>query len=200
MRNRAVLIALVATLPLILFTAWSSSRTLSRFSDPCYQWGLSQPITGVISPDSPCQSFQGTSETKLHAAVLLILVPGGILVASVLAILGAALGRPLLAVLGAGLMFLESVPLILSFAWLTVLVSGLLLLTVRASAHAQGAVMMGIRLIGSIAALAALVYLPGLFYGAPLFLVFLLIALVFVAAIGWWPIPTRDAQSQSFPS
>ncbi len=188
MRNRAVLIALVAALPLVLLTAWSSSQMLPRFSDPCYQWGDSQPMTRVISPDSPCQSVEGTSQTKFEATLQLFLINGGILIAGALGILGVSLGKPAPTVFGAGLMFLESVPLIFSFAWLTVFVSGMLLLAARATAPLHGAAKFGARLLGSLAALAAVVYVPGLLYGAPLFLIFLLIALAFVAATGWWPI------------
>jgi hypothetical protein len=47
---------------------------------------------------------------------------------------------------------------------------------------------MGMRLIGSIAGLAGLVYMRSLLDGPPLFFVFLVIALVFVAVVGWWPI------------
>ena len=188
MRNRAVLIALVATLPLILLTAWSFSQMLPRLSDPCYHWGDSQPVVRVISPDSPCQSVEGTFQTKFQATLQLLLINGGILIAGALGILGASLGKPALTVLGAGLMFLESVPLIFSFAWLTVFVSGMLLLAARAIAPLHGAAKFGARLLGSLAALAAVVYVPGLLYGAPMFLVFLLLALAFVATIGWWPI------------
>jgi hypothetical protein len=91
-----------------------------------------------ISPESPCRSVGGTSETKLYAVVRLLLVHGGILIASVLGIMGAFIRRPVLLVLGAGLMFLESVPLIFSFAWLTVFVSGLFLLAARAGAPVSG--------------------------------------------------------------
>jgi hypothetical protein len=149
-----------------------------------------------ISPESPCRSVGGTSETKLYAVVRLLLVHGGILIASVLGIMGAFIRRPVLLVLGAGLMFLESVPLIFSFAWLTVFVSGLFLLAARAGAPVQGAAKIGTRLIGSLAALAALAYLPSFIKGAPLFFIFLLIALAFVAAIGWWPVAdTRHAMT-----
>ncbi len=191
MRYRAVVIALLAALPLVLLVAWSLPRTLSRFFDPCFRWGVSQPATVHISPESPCRSVGGTSETKLHAVVRLLFVHGGILLAIVLGLLGAFISRPFLSVLGAGLIFLESVPLIFSFAWLTVFVSGLFLLAARAGAPVQGGAKTGSRLIGSLGALAGLAYLPSLLKGAPLFLIFLVIALAFVAVIGWWPVRGR---------
>jgi hypothetical protein len=90
-------------------------------------------------------------------------------------------------VLGAVLIFFESIPLIFSFAWLTVLVRGLFLLAARESASVQGTARIGTQLIGSLGGFAALMYMPRLFEGPPLFLVFLVIALTFVAIVAWWP-------------
>ena len=147
-----------------------------------------------ISPGGPCRAVGGTSETKTQAAVRVSLVPGGILIASLLAILGALLARPGLAVLGAGVIFLESIPLIFSFAWLTALVSGLFLLAARASAPLQGPARIGTRMIGSLGVLAALWCLPSLLRGMPLFLLFLFIALACVAVAGWWPVRTAAGE------
>ena len=189
MRFSGVAISLLAVLPPLLLVSWSLSRTLPQFSDPCFQWGISQRGSMHLSPRGPCRAMGGTSETKAQAVVRLTLVHGGILIASLLAVLGALLSRPLLSVLGAGLMFFESIPLISSFAWLTVLVSGLLLLAARERAALQGSARIGTRLIGSLGGFAALMYLPLLLAGPPLFLVFLVIALTFVAIVGWWPAP-----------
>ena len=196
MRYRAVVIALLAALPPVLVVAWSLGQSLPQYSDPCFQWGLSQPASMHISPEAPCRVVGGTSETKLRFLVRLVLVHGGILIACLLGILGALLARPFLSVLGAGLIFLESIPLIFSFAWLTVFVSGLFLLAARTGAPVQGAAKVGTRLIGSLGALAVLVYLPSLLKGGPLFLLFLLIALAFVEIIGWWPVRALGTGSQ----
>jgi hypothetical protein len=188
MRSPAVAIAILGALPALLLVTWSSSRTISQFWDPCFQWGISHRGSMHISPGGPCRAMGGTSETKAQAVVRLTLVHGGILIASLLAILGALLSRPLLSVLGAGLIFFEAIPLIWSFAWLTVFVSGLFLLAARKSAPVHGAAKMGTRVIGSVGGLAALVYMRSLLEGPPLFFVFLVIALVFVAVVGWWPV------------
>jgi hypothetical protein len=188
MRFSAVAIALVAVLLPVLMVSWSLSQTLPQFSDPCFQWGISQRGSMHISPAGPCHAMGGTSETKAQAVVRLTLIHGGILIASLLAILGALWSRPLLSVLGAGLIFFESIPLIFSFAWLTVFVSGLFLLAARESAQVHGAAKLGMRLMGSLGGLAALMYMPSLLGGPPLFLVFLVIALAFVAVVGWWPV------------
>lgn len=188
MRFPAVAIAVLAALPPLLLVTWSSSTTIAQFWDPCFQWGMSQRGSMHISPGGPCHTTGGTSETKAQAVARLSLVHGGILIASLLGILGAFLSRPLLSVFGAGLIFVEAIPLIWSFAWLTMFVSGLFLMTARESAPVHGAAKMGMRLIGSIAGLAGLGYMRSLLDGPPLFFIFLVIALVFVAVVGWWPI------------
>lgn len=186
MRYHAV-VALLAALPPILIVGWSLTRTLPQLSDPCFQWGLSQSVNGYVSPNGPCRALEGSTETKPHAVVRLVLVHGGILVATVLGVLGALLARPLISVLGAGLIFLESIPLIFSFAWLTVFVSGLFLLAARENALVHRGARVGMRLIGSLAALAALLCLPALSTAA-LFLLFLLSALAFTAVVALWPV------------
>jgi hypothetical protein len=197
MRFPAVAIAILAALPALLLVTWSSSRTIPQFWDPCFQWGISHRGGMYVSPGGACRAMEGTSETKAQAVVRLTLVQGGILIASLLAILGALLSRPLLSVLGAGLVFFEAIPLMWSFAWLTVFVSGLFLLAARKSAPVQGAAKMGTRLIGSVGGLAALVYMRSLLE-APLFFVFLVIALVFVAVVGWWPVQmVREGMTNS---
>jgi len=197
MRHRAGVIALLAALPPVLLVAWSLAGTLSRFSDPCFQWGQSQPVSMYLSPESPCRSVGGSSETKVHAVAQLLLVQGGILTACLLGVCGAFVRRPVISVLGAGLIFFESVPLIFSFAWLTVFVSGLFLVAMRVGTPVHGAAKLGTRLIGSLGALALLTYLRAVFRGTPLFLVLLLIALAFVAIVGWWPLRTIGTQSQT---
>jgi hypothetical protein len=195
LRYRSVVFPLLTTLPPILLVAWSLTRILPQFWKPCFEWGLSQSVSRRIAPEAPCRVIEGTSETRLQAVVKLLLVHGGILIAGVFGILGALLAKPFLSVLGAGLIFLESIPLIFSFAFLTVFVSGLFLLAARSIAPVQGAAKAGTRLMGSLGAVAVLVCLPALFKGPPAFFVFLLIALVFVAIVGWWPARTRGSES-----
>jgi hypothetical protein len=129
----------------------------------------------------------------------LSLVHGPILIASLLAILGALLSRPLLSVLGAGLILVEAIPLIFSFAWVAVLESGFFLLVARACAPVRGTAKLGIRLIGSVAGLAGLVYMRSLLWGPPRAFVFLVIGLIFVAVVGWWPVRVLRNQAQAQP-
>jgi hypothetical protein len=193
MRPHAVAIAALAALPPVLLSLWSVNQSLTRFSDPCFQWGTPQSSDGgysmsaTIAPGSPCRHMGGTSETKTEAIVKMVLVPGGILLASLLGLVGTLLSRPSVTVLGAGLMFLESAPLIFSFAFLTVFVSGLFLVAARQITELAGTAQIGARLIGSLAALWALSCAVALARETALFLIFLLIGLIFVALAGWLP-------------
>ena len=188
MRYRAVVIALVAALPPVLLVTPLLSRTLRRFSDPCVQWGVSssEPVTVAVSPGGPCRSVETTSETRGQAVVRIILVHGGILIASALGLLGALFARPLIAVIAAGLMLLESIPLMFSFGWMAALVSGLFLVAARDSGPVERAAELGMRVIGSLGGIGALLFLPTIVSRA-LFLIFSCIALAFVAVAGWWP-------------
>ena len=160
--SRAIAIAVLAALPMAALEIWSLSMLLTEFS-------------------------RGGADTK--ALVFLAVVQGGIMIAIALGVMGAVRGRPGLSVLGAGLMFLEAVPLIFSFAFLAVLVSGLFLLAARDTAPIRAASLVGARVIGSLAALWALAGVPSLLGAQPLFIVFLEVALCGVAVVGWWPAP-----------
>lgn len=60
-----------------------------------------------------------------------------------------------------------------------------MLAAARESAPLAGAARAGARVLAVLAAVAALLYLPALARGAPLFAVLLEMALAFVAAAGW---------------
>ncbi len=187
MRSRALAITLAGSLPLLALVIWPLARALPDFFDPCFFWGQQQAeMTAVLEADGPCRAIRGTSQTKTQAVVNLVLVQGGILAAVLLALAGAVLARPVLTVLGAGLIFLESIPLIFSFAFLTVFASGIFLLAARQMVSFGRVSRTGARVIGALALAALPLYLPSIFSGA-LFLVFLVAALAFVAAVGWWP-------------
>ena len=188
MRYRAVAIALVAALPPVLLVMPPLSRTLRHLSDPCVQWGVSfsGSVTLAVPPGRPCRAIESTSETRAQAVVRIILVHGGILIASALGLLGAWFARPFISVIAAGLMLLESVPLMFSFGWLAAFVSGLFLAAARDSGPVERTAELGMRVIGSLGGIGALLFLPTIVSRA-LFLVFSCIALAFVAVVGWWP-------------
>lgn len=159
-KNRAIAIAATAALPMAALEVWSLGMLATEFS-------------------------RGGADSK--ALVFLVVVQGGILIAIALGVMGAVLARPGLSVAGAGLMFLEGAPLIFSFAWLAVLVSGLFLLAARDTTPIRGAALVGARVLGSVAGLWALAGVPSLLRAQPLFYVFLEVALCGVVAVGWWP-------------
>jgi len=187
MRSQALAITLAGSLPLLVLVTWSLARALPDFFDPFFLWGQQQAeTTAVLEADGPSRAIRGASQTKTQAVVNLVLVQGGVLTAILLALTGAVMARPVLTVLGAGLIFLESIPLIFSFAFLTVFASGILLLAARRMVSFGTASRIGARVIGAPALAALPLYLPSILSGA-LFLVLLVAALAFVAAVGWWP-------------
>ena len=188
MRYRAVAIAFVAALPPVLLVTPPLSRTLRHFSDPCVQWGVSfsEPVTVAVPPGGLCRSVETTSETRRQAVVRMILLHGGVLIASTLGFLGALFARPLITVIAAGLMLLESVPMMFSFGWVAALGSGLFLVAARDSGPIVRTAELGMRVIGSLGGIGALLFLPAIVSRA-LFLVLSCIVLAFVAVAGWWP-------------
>jgi hypothetical protein len=160
--NRAITIAALGALPMAILEVFSLVVVLTEFS-------------------------RGAVDAK--AAVFLVSVQGGILLAISLGMMGAVWRRPGLSVLGAGLIFLEGVPLIFSFAWVAVLVSGLFLLAARDTAPIRGAALVGARVLGSVAGLWALACVTSLLRFQGLFGVFLVVALCGVVAVSWWPPP-----------
>jgi hypothetical protein len=134
MPAKPILIAVLVSLPLGLVAIRAIVMEVRDLSDPCLHWGESSDWgSGVIlsssaRPAGPCAAhFSGTSETKAGAIIRTLLVPGGILAAITLGVLGAARWRPGLVGIGAGLMLVEAVPLIFSLAPLALLTGGVFL-------------------------------------------------------------------------
>ena len=134
MRVKPILVAVLASLPVGLLAMRAIVMEVRDLSDPCLQWGQSSDWGyGTIAPFSarssdPCAPrVSGTSETKAGAIVRTLLVPGGILAAIALGVLGAARSRPKLVVIGGCLMLVEAAPLIFSVAPLALLAGGVFL-------------------------------------------------------------------------
>ncbi|HLN02452.1 MAG TPA: hypothetical protein VK335_24405 [Bryobacteraceae bacterium] len=134
MRAKPILLAVLASLPLGLVAVSAVVQEVRDLSDPCLHWGdISGSGSGVIlsssaRPAGPCAMHgSGTSETKAGAMIRTLLVPGGILAAIVLGVLGAARSRQRLVRIGACLMLVEAVPLIFSVAPLALLAGGVFL-------------------------------------------------------------------------
>jgi hypothetical protein len=116
MRLWTILLTVLVVLPAGYFTVWSISDTLGELLDPCLHWGMGSSVSYDLPAyprsDDPCGgSFRGTSETKVRAVITAMLVPGLLLMACILALIGAAISRPGLLVVAACVMFLEALPL-----------------------------------------------------------------------------------------
>src|SRR5271157_5753168 len=158
MRALATLVAIVASLPPIALAVIIVVNTVPQFSNPCFEWASPSAISHTTGPDDPCAAAGrgGTSETKLQALMRLLIIPGGVMVASVLAIWGVLGHRSGLVVLGAVLMFFESLPWLLTMASVAGLTTGAFLLVARACAPLERLPKVVARVLGILAAAFAL--------------------------------------------
>ena len=123
----ARVIAVATAIPLVVFFVLSVVSETSRFADPCVSWGAQAGHQMSIGPVDRCQSVSGTSETKLGVVGRLLFVQGTSVVAAFLGLLGAYRSRPLVTLVGAILLFILSIPLMLSGLGFVVLVLAMML-------------------------------------------------------------------------
>jgi hypothetical protein len=90
-----LLLVFLATAPVAGIALWSIGRTVMELSDPCAEWGHppGQPAYMHVGPQDPCRALSVHSESKARAVIIAVLVPGGVLVAAMLAMAGVALSR-----------------------------------------------------------------------------------------------------------
>jgi hypothetical protein len=90
-----LLLVVLATAPVAGIAAWSIGRTVVELSDPCATWGNApdQQVYIRVGPHDPCRERSVNSESKARAVIVAAFVPGGLLVAATLAIMGATLSR-----------------------------------------------------------------------------------------------------------
>ena len=144
---RALILAIIAGVPVLVIAILSALQIMSRLADPCLQWGAGHSQTGSAGEyrsgqfsavlrghygDSEANScaarMDATSETRSRAMGMLVAIPCGLVVASLLGVFGALRSRPSLAVAGSIIMFLESAVMFSLFP-LTLAAALLLLLT-----------------------------------------------------------------------
>ncbi len=113
-RQRQLFVALLLALPICVLAVWSIGVTASSLFNPCVSWGGDSGSAGADT--RPCKLHTMSSETRAHAIIVMLAVPGMMLLATFLAAWGAAKHRPRLTAVAAVLMFLEAVPLALT-AW-----------------------------------------------------------------------------------
>jgi hypothetical protein len=119
--------AIAGALPLLIIFGVSAFSEIPRYWDPCFMWGQRSGMAISIRSGDPCQSVGGTSETRVGALGRLVLVQGTGVVAALLGLVGAVLARPRVSLLGAGLLFILSIPLMLSGLGIIVLLFTVLL-------------------------------------------------------------------------
>ena len=118
-----VLLVFVAAAPIAAISLWSISHTVKELSDPCAKWDHppEQPVDVHVGPQDVCRERSVHGESKARAVIRMALVPGGLLVAAVLAAVGAVLSRRRLMWTAAIGMLLETL-LVFTIAPLTLFV------------------------------------------------------------------------------
>lgn len=118
-----LLLVLVAAAPVTAIALWSITRAVTELSDPCATWDYppGTPVHIHVDPHGPCPEPSAHTESRFRAAVRAALVPGGLLLAAILAITGAALSRRRM-MLAAGIGMLAETLVVFTIAPLTLVV------------------------------------------------------------------------------
>ena len=133
-----VLIAVIVSAPAAVIAVWSIRYTVSQMFDPCVRWeasgGTSGSFSAYIGPNDACKSTTVVGESKLRAGVVSTMVPGVVLVSTMLTTIGVAFSRRWLIFVGAILMLAET-PVVFSIAPLTLITGVLYLLFAKWVPH-----------------------------------------------------------------
>ena len=125
-----LILAVIVSAPVAAVAVWSVTRTVSQMLDPCVRWepgaSGSGSMSASIGPNDVCRSVTMNGESKLRAVTTAALVPGVLLLSTLLATTGVARARRWLIFVAAGLMLAET-PVVFTIAPLT-LITGLLYL------------------------------------------------------------------------
>lgn len=178
-------LALLAALPaggLALATGFMGA---AQFFDPC--------LSFADRPRPPCPNgYSATSETVAGAALRLLLIQGGILAACAVGVVGIARGGPHVAGAGAGLLLVESVPLVFSGVGtvLCLFSAAGILAALRLSPSYRGRATWTAKGVGLVAAVGALLLFATTVRAAPTlpFAWLLPLMLLGVALVPWWPV------------
>ena len=171
--------ALVSAAPPGALAIRAIAQTVPQFFEPCFEWGG----TSVTSP-----SCGGTSETKQHAIVRLLLFPGGMLFGVALGVYATARLSSGIAVAAAVVMYAASLPFALTFAILSAFPSAAMLLVARFAGPPRGATKVTMRVLGAVAGLMGLDWIwIGTRAGVPLLLGIVVLLHAAIAAAAWWP-------------
>ena len=115
-----VLLVGLSAAPIAAIALWSIGNTVTDVFDPCVHWQYAarEPMSLEVGPHDACRSATVHGESKTRALIRAATVPGGMLFASILALMGAAFSRRLW-LIGAGVFMLAETLLVLSIAPLT---------------------------------------------------------------------------------
>jgi hypothetical protein len=128
-----VLLVFVTAAPVAAIAIWLISHTVIELSDPCTIWDYppEQPMYLDVGPHDACRAPSVHTESKARAAIRTAIVPGGLLVAAMLAMAGAVLSRRRV-VIAAGIGMLTETLVAFTIAPLTLLAGvSILLLSKR---------------------------------------------------------------------
>jgi hypothetical protein len=114
-------LALIVIMPIAILAVSSLANDMLNLVRPCFTWGLANGGSVMVSTGGPCTSAGGTSETVPQMLLRLTIIQGGILLGSVLGVLGVLRSRPILLVACSAILFLESLPLVLGGAFVLAL-------------------------------------------------------------------------------
>jgi hypothetical protein len=115
-----LLVCLLAA-PIAGIALWSISHTATEVLDSCVHWDSAPGEAISIGPHDPCRAITGHAESKPRALIKAATVPGGMLVATILALVGVVLSRRRL-LITAGIGMLAETLLVFSIAPLTFVV------------------------------------------------------------------------------
>ena len=126
-----LIFAVVVSAPAAGIAVWAITHTISQMFDPCVRWepdvsNRSGSMSAAIGPNDVCRSVTMNGESKLRAVTTTALVPGVVMLSTLLATIGVALRRGWLILVAAALMFAET-PVVFTIAPLTS-ITGLLYL------------------------------------------------------------------------
>lgn len=117
-----IVLAAIVTLPTAGLTFRAVAITAWQMFDPCVHWdgSGSASISASIGPNDACRAVTVNGESRLRAVTMTALIPGGVLLSTVLAAIGVVRSRRWLIFAAALLMFAET-PFVFTIAPLTFL-------------------------------------------------------------------------------
>jgi hypothetical protein len=118
-----LLLVFAAAAPVAAIAIWSIGQAVIELSDPCASWDAppEQPVHVQIGPHDACRARSVHTESKASAVIRAAIVPGGLLLAAMLAVAGAAISRKRV-VIAAGIVMLTETLVVFSIAPLTLVV------------------------------------------------------------------------------